>query len=228
LSLVFLQQSHSTWYSQLSAAHPQLYVAIMSHFSRRIRSTIQDMMFLLLSEKEAPDNHVPKPSPSVPLNDTDVSILRVGLEVSCTRTRVDAQRLSLHPAGDIVPQIGSMSGVGVGVNVDSSHDAIPPPSWRHRPTNRGAINEHTQDHGDILKRRRGLTARQVKHVGLWMPPVHKCHQHDGVHHRQTADDEPSKRQEPSTTYEQHVPLVPLQWVVHVDLQHLNVNKSNIY
>jgi hypothetical protein len=47
----------------------------------------------------------------------------------------------------------------------------------------------------------------VEHVGLWTPPVYKCHQRGGVHHRQMAGHETSKWQEPGTLYERCVPLV---------------------
>jgi hypothetical protein len=62
------------------------------------------------------------------------------------------------------------------------------------------VNGKAKDHGDILKHHRGLAAQMVEHVGLRTPPVDKCHQHGGVHHRQTANDETSKRQEPRTPY----------------------------
>jgi hypothetical protein len=75
----------------------------------------------------------------------------------------------------------------------SVSDVVPPPSWRHRPTNWGVINGQTQDHGNILKCHPGLTTRKVEHVGLRTPPVHKCRQRNGVHHRQTTDDDPTRR-----------------------------------
>jgi hypothetical protein len=96
---------------------------------------------------------------------------------------------------------------GGGSNADSSLDHVPPPPWRHRPINQGVIDGKTEDHGDVLKRDCGLATRKVERVGLRMPPVHQCHQRRGVHQWQTAGDEPSKREEPCTTYERCVPLV---------------------
>jgi hypothetical protein len=55
-------------------------------------------------------------------------------------------------------------------------------------------------------------------VGLQMPLVHKCRQRGGVHHRQIAEHEASKRQEPGTSYERRVLLIPRQGVVRVDLE----------
>jgi hypothetical protein len=57
----------------------------------------------------------------------------------------------------------------------------------------------------------------VERVCLQTPPVHKCYQHGGVHQwHTTSGDEPSKRQEPRTTYERLVPLIPHQGVVYAD------------
>jgi hypothetical protein len=58
--------------------------------------------------------------------------------------------------------------------------------------------------------RMGHHTQKVECVGLWMPPVHKCHQRGGVHQRQTAGDEPSKWQEPHMPYEWLIPVVPHQ------------------
>jgi hypothetical protein len=72
------------------------------------------------------------------------------------------------------------------------------------------------DHGNILQHHHGLATWNVKRVGLRTPPVNQSRQRGRVHHQQTASDEPSKRQEPRTLYEWHVPLVPHQGVVHAD------------
>jgi hypothetical protein len=46
--------THSKWYNQASAADPQLNVAMVSHFKRRIGSTNQDVVFPFSSEKSNP------------------------------------------------------------------------------------------------------------------------------------------------------------------------------
>jgi hypothetical protein len=107
-------------------------------------------------------------------------------------------------------------GMSGGSQVDSSPDKVPPSAWSHRPTNWTAVDGKTNVHGDVLQCHRGLATRKVKRVGLQTPPVDKCHQWGGVHHRQTTSDEASKRQEPHTAYEWHVPLVPHLGVVHAD------------
>jgi hypothetical protein len=102
------------------------------------------------------------------------------------------------------------------LNADSSPDRVPPPSWKHRPTNWSAVDGKTKDHGGVLQRHRHLNGRKVDRVGLRTPPVHRCRQHGGVHYRQTAGDEPSKQQEPRTLYEWRIPLIPRQGVARVD------------
>jgi hypothetical protein len=95
-------------------------------------------------------------------------------------------------------------------------DEVPLPSRRHHPQNRSAIYGKTKDLGDVLQRHRDLTRWKVERVGLWTPPVHECHQRGDAHQWQTAVDEPSKRQEPRTMYEQLIPLVLVQGAVRVD------------
>jgi hypothetical protein len=107
---------------------------------------------------------MPKTRPSIPLNDGVLSTLKAGVEVSCELPRVNARRL---------PVLLVYGNIGVS-QADSRHDGVPPPAWRHRPTNRSVINGKTKDHGDVLQRHRGLPTRKVEHVGLWTPPVHKC------------------------------------------------------
>jgi hypothetical protein len=141
---------------------------------------------------------MPKTRPSIPLNDGVLSILQTGVEVSYEPPGVNACHLLVLLVCRNVK----------GLKVDSSPDGVPPPAWRHRPRNRCAVDGETKDHGDVLQCHCGLPTRKVERVGLRMPLVHKCHQCGGVHHRQTAGDEASKQQEPRTTYEWRVPLVP--------------------
>jgi hypothetical protein len=105
-----------------------------------------------------------------------------------------------------------------GSQADRSHDGVPPLGWRHCPRNRCAVDGKTEDHGDVLQRHHGLPTRKVECVGLQTPPVYKCRQRGGVHHRQMARHETSKRQEHITSYERRVPLVPRQGVVRTDLE----------
>jgi hypothetical protein len=117
--------------------------------------------------------HMTMTRPSIPLNDGILSTLREGVKVSCEPPGVDARRLPvLLVCGNIR-----------GLQANSSPDEVPPPAWSHRPRNRTAIDGKTKDHGDILQRHRGLATRKVKRVGLRMPPVDKCRQRGGVHHR---------------------------------------------
>jgi hypothetical protein len=149
---------------------------------------------------------MPKTRPSIPLNDGVLSILRTGVKVSGEPSGVNAHcLLVLLVYGDIV-----------GSKADSSPDGVPPPAWRHRPRNRRAIDGEAKDHGNIVQCHCGLPTRKVERVDLWMPLVHKCCQRGGVHHRQTAGDEVSKRQESCMAYEQHVPLIPRQGDVRAD------------
>jgi hypothetical protein len=107
-----------------------------------------------------------------------------------------------------------------GSKVNGLSDGVPPPGRRHHPTNRSTVDGKTKDHGDVLQRHRDLARREVEHVGLQTPPVHECHQRGGVHQWQTAVDEPSKQQEPCTTFEWLVPLLPVQGVVRTDPERL--------
>jgi hypothetical protein len=70
---------------------------------------------------------------------------------------------------------------GGGSNADSLSDGVPPPGGRYQPTNRSDVDEKTKDHYDVLQHHCGLTTGKVEHVGLRMPPIHKCRQHGGVH-----------------------------------------------
>jgi hypothetical protein len=101
-------------------------------------------------------------------------------------------------------------------------DGVPQPGRRHHPTNRSAVNGKTKDHGDILQRHHDLARRKVERVGLRTPPVHESHQCGGIHQRQTAVDEPSKRQEPRTTYEQLIQQVPVQGGMRADPERLQM------
>jgi hypothetical protein len=105
-------------------------------------------------------------------------------------------------------------------------DRLPPPGGRHHPTNRRAIDGKTKDHGDVLQCHCDLVRWKVDCVGLRAPPVHERRQRSGVHQRQAAGDEPSKRQEPCTTYEWLIPHIPRQRVVHADPERLQM-LSNI-
>jgi hypothetical protein len=142
---------------------------------------------------------MPNTKQNIPLNDCVLITLRAGVDVSCEPPRVHARRLLvLLIRGDVG-----------GLNADSLFDGVPPPDGRHHPTNSSVIDEKTKDHDDILQCHRSLTTRKVEHVPLPMPPVHKCYQRGRVHQRQAkGGDEPSKRQEPLTTYEWLIPLVP--------------------
>jgi hypothetical protein len=126
---------------------------------------------------------MPKIRSRIPLNDGVLNTLRPGVEVSYEPPRVNVHRLL------VLLVCGNVGGS----HADSSPDRVPPPAWRHRPTNRRAIDENTKDHGDVLQRHCGLPTRKVERVGLQMRPVDKCHQCGGVHHRQTASDESTKR-----------------------------------
>jgi hypothetical protein len=66
----------------------------------------------------------------MPLNDSVLSTLRTGVEVSCKPPRVDAQRLL------ILLVCGNVRGS----KVDCSPHGVPPPAWRYRPTNWSACN----------------------------------------------------------------------------------------
>jgi hypothetical protein len=101
-------------------------------------------------------------------------------------------------------------------------DGVPQPGRRHHPTNRSAVNGKTKDHGDVLQRHHDLARRKVERVGLRTPPVHESHQRGGIHQRQTAVDEPSKRQEPRTTYEQLIQQVPVQGGMRADPERLQM------
>jgi hypothetical protein len=110
-SPVLVQPSHSARYNQESAADPQLYVAITSHSKRRIRSTNQDMMFLLPSEKRNPTtichSHARaylikfKNSNSTAICQIQdrayLSALWTDVKVSCEPPGVDARRLFVLP-----------------------------------------------------------------------------------------------------------------------------------
>jgi hypothetical protein len=151
--------------------------------------------------------HMPNTRHNIPLNDCVLSTLRAGVEVSCEPPGVHVRRLLVFL---ICGDVG-------GSNANSLYNGVPSPGGRHHPTNKSAVDEKTKDHGDILQRHRGLATRKVERVGLQTPLVDKCRQHDGVHQRQTAGgDEPSKRQEPRTTFERLIPLVPRQEAVGVD------------
>jgi hypothetical protein len=149
---------------------------------------------------------MPKTRPSIPLNDGVLSTLRAGVEVSCEPPGVDARQLLVLL---VCGKVG-------GSNADSFPDTVPPTTWRHRPTDRSVIDGKTNDHADILQHHRGLMTRKVECVGLRTPLVHKSHQHGGVHHQQIAGDELSKRQEPRTSYERCVLLIPHQGAMHAD------------
>jgi hypothetical protein len=104
-----------------------------------------------------------------------------------------------------------------GSNADSLSYRVLPPGGRHHPTNRSDVDGKTKDHDDIMRRHCSLATRKVERVRLWTPPVHKCCQRGGVHQRQAAcGDEPKKRQEPRTTYERLIPLIPRQGALRVD------------
>jgi hypothetical protein len=149
---------------------------------------------------------MPKTKLSIPLNDGLLSILRAGVEVSYEPPGVNTRRLLVLL---VYRNVG-------GSKADSSPDGVPPPVWRHRPRNWHAVDGETKDHGDILQHHRGLPTQKVERVGLHTPPVHKCHQRGGVHHRQSTGDEASKRQERRTSYERRVPLVPQQGAMRAD------------
>jgi hypothetical protein len=141
-----------------------------------------------------------KTRPSIPLNDGVLSILQTGVEVRHEPPRVNTHHLF------VLLVCGNVRGSKAG----SSPNGVPPPAWRHRPRNWCVVDRKTKDHGDILQHHRGLPTRKVEHVGLRTPLVHKRRQRGIIHHRQTADDEVSKRQKPCMAYERHVPLVPHQ------------------
>jgi hypothetical protein len=69
---------------------------------------------------------MPKIRSSIPLNDSVLSTLRVGVELNYEPLRVNAHRLP------ILLVYGNVRGS----QADSSPDGVPPPAWRHRPTNR--------------------------------------------------------------------------------------------
>jgi hypothetical protein len=129
---------------------------------------------------------MPKARSSILLNDGVLRTLRVGVEVSCEPPGVNAHSLL------VLLVCGNIGGS----HANSSPDRDPPPA-----TNRCVVDGKTKDHDDILQHHRGLPTQKVEHVGLWVPPVHKCRQRGGVHHRQITDDKLSKRQEPRTPYE---------------------------
>jgi hypothetical protein len=108
---------------------------------------------------------------SVPLNHCVLSALQAGVKVSCEPTRVDTRRLLVHL---VCRHVG-------GSNAGSSPDNVPPPPWRHWPTNQSVVNGKTKDHGDILKHHRGIAAHKVERVGLQTSLVHLCCQCHGVH-----------------------------------------------
>jgi hypothetical protein len=141
---------------------------------------------------------MPKTRSTIPLNDGVFSTLWAGVKVSCEPPRVNAHRLL------VLLVCGNVGGS----HADSSPDGVPPPAWRHHPTNRRAVDGKTKDHGDVLQCHCGLPTRKVECVGLRTPLIHKCHQRGGVHHRQTAGDELSKWQETHTPYERLIPLIP--------------------
>jgi hypothetical protein len=147
-----------------------------------------------------------KTRPSIPLNDGVLSILRTGVKVSCEPPGVNAHRL-------LVLLVWGNVGES---KVDSSPNGVPPPAWRHRPRNRRVVDGETKDHSNVLQCHRGLPTWKVERVGLRTPPVHKCRQCGGVHHRQTTGDKVSKRQEPCMAYKWRVPLVPREGVVRAD------------
>jgi hypothetical protein len=142
--------------------------------------------------------HMSSTRPNIPLNDCVLSTLRASVKVSCEPPGVHARHLPIFLIrGDVRKS-------------KSNHlsDGVPPPGRRHHPTNRSTVDGKTKNHGDVLQRHHNLARRKVEHVGLRMPPVHKCRQRGSVHQRQPAVDELSKRQKPCTTYDRLVPLVP--------------------
>jgi hypothetical protein len=103
-----------------------------------------------------------KTRPSITLNDSVLSTLRAGVEVSYEPHGVDPLHLLvLLVCGNIE-----------WLNAESSLDGVPPPIW-HRATNRSAVDGKTNDHDDVLQRHRGLVTRKMERVDLWMPSVHK-------------------------------------------------------
>jgi hypothetical protein len=97
-----------------------------------------------------------KTRPSITLNDSVLSTLRAGVEVSCEPHGVDPLRLLvLLVCGNIKWS-----------NADSSLDGVPPPIWKHRATNQSAVDEKTNDHDDVLQRHRGLITRKVERVDI--------------------------------------------------------------
>jgi hypothetical protein len=121
---------------------------------------------------------------------------------------------------------------GRGPKANRLSDGVPPLGRRHHPTNRSVVDGKTKDHDDILQHHRDLARWKVERVGLRMPPVHERRQRGGVHQRQTAGDKPSMWQEPRTTYERLIPLVPRQGAMRADPERLqtllNTITLNIY
>jgi hypothetical protein len=141
---------------------------------------------------------MPNTRPNIPLNVCILSTLRACVQVSCEPPGVNAHHflvLLIH---------GDVRGGGQ-MPIASTMVSLHPV---HQLRNRSSVDGKTKDHGDILQYHRGLATRKVECVGLWTPLVHKCHQHDGVHQRQTAGKELSKRQEPRMMYEQLLPVIP--------------------
>jgi hypothetical protein len=87
-----------------------------------------------------------KTRPSITLNDSVLSTLWAGVEVSCEPHGVDPLRLRS--------------------NADSSLDGVPPPIWKHRATNRSAVDGKTNDHDDVLQRHHGLVTRKMERMDL--------------------------------------------------------------
>jgi hypothetical protein len=156
--------------------------------------------------------HMPNTRPNITLNDCILSTLWASVEVRCEPPGVHAHRLLVLLIGGDVR----------GSKANRLFDGVPPPGRRHQPTNRSVIDGKTEDHGDLLQCHRDLARWKVERVGLRTPPVHECCKCGGVHQRQTAVDELSKRQEPRMMYEWLVPLIPCQGAVCVDPKRLQM------
>jgi hypothetical protein len=103
---------------------------------------------------------MPKTRLSIPLNDGVLSILRIGVKLSCEPPRVNAHHLI------VLLFCGNIEGS----KTNSSPDRVPPPSWRHRPRNWRAI-----DGGGPRIMATSCSITVVSPHGRWNVWVSGCH-----------------------------------------------------